>query len=602
MEALAISVTLIVVFASIIGIMWLRYPADITLMAALAALLLYGGFDTQFGLSVKAGLAGFSNPGVLTVAVLFVVADGLERTGAFAWLGLRLLGTPKGTVSAQLRTMIPAALLSAFLNNTPVVKLMMPIISDWSRKHKISVSHLFMPLSFAAILGGTCTLIGTSTTIVVNSALTETDPNGGLTMFELAWVGIPCTAVGVVFLLLCTRWLIPERKPAFTVSDDPREYAVEMEIDPRSPLIGQTIEAAGLRHLPNMYLMEIDRAGRVLPAVGSETVLEANDHLVFVGVVESVVDLQKIPGLLPATDQLFKLDGAHSQRVLIEAVVSTSYPFLNRTIRESEFRSNYNAAIIAVNRDGERLGGKIGDIRLRPGDTLLLASHSKFLQQHGNSRHFFLVSEVQNSQPVRHEHAMKARILMAAFVIAAATMGTFGIKDSALLAAFPAAVLMIYFRCTTASDSRKSIDWNVILVMGAGIGLGQAMSVSGAADFLSAGLERAVGGSPYLMLTLIFALTIALTNMITAKAAAVLVLPIAQSAAAALDGVSVQPFLIAVIMGAACSFITPFGYQTNLMVYGPGGYRSSDYLKVGLPLSILVGITTVLIAPLVWKF
>ncbi|MCA9085765.1 MAG: SLC13 family permease, partial [Planctomycetaceae bacterium] len=505
MATFAIILTLSVVVAAIVGIMYLRFPADISLLAGLTILLIHGAFDPDHGLSVERGLSGFSNPGVLTVAVLFVVADGLQRTGAFAWLGMRLLGTPAGTVSAQLRTMIPAAALSAFLNNTPVVALMMPIISDWSRKHRISVSHLFLPLSYATILGGMCTLIGTSTTVVVNSKLEE-KLGVGLSMFELSWVGIPSAILGIGFLALFTRRILPERQPAFTANDDPREYTVEMEVDPSSPLVGKTIEEAGLRHLPGMYLMEIDRSGHVLAAVSSETLLEANDHLVFVGVVESVVDLQKIPGLKPATDQLFKLDGPRAQRCLIEAVVSSSYPFLKMTVRESRFRAHYNAAIIAVHRNGERLSGRIGDITLLPGDTLLLESTAAFLEQQRNSRHFYLVSEVQNSAPVQHEHAWIARVIMLAFIVAASVFASMRISNAALLASLPAAMLMILFRCTRTADARRAIDWNVILVMAAGLGLGEAMHASRTDVFVTNAMSHLVSGGRYPMLIAIYTL------------------------------------------------------------------------------------------------
>jgi di/tricarboxylate transporter len=606
MEWSPIVLTLSVITAAIVGIMYYRWPADTCLLGALSVLLVVGAFDPpkddndrQYGLSVEDGLQGFSNAGVLTVAVMFVIADGLQKTGAFAWLGVRLLGTPNGTTSAQLRTMIPAAGLSAFLNNTPVVALMMPIISDWSRKHRISVSHLFMPLSYAAILGGMCTLIGTSTTIVVNSQLEQS-----LTMFELAWVGVPCMVLGLTFIALFTRRLLPERQPAFTGNEDPREYTVEMEIDTSSPLVGKTIEAAGLRHLPGMYLMEIDRGGHVLPAVSSDTLLQANDHLVFVGVVESVVDLQKIPGLKPATDQLFKLDSPRSRRCLVEAVVSTSYPFLRMTIRESKFRTHYNAAIIAVNRDGARLSGKIGDICLQPGDTLLLESGPNFAEQQRNSRHFFLVSEVQDSTPVRHEQAWLARLVMVLFIITASIFGAKGFKESLLLAALPAAMLMIMFRCTRPGDARRSIDWSVIIVMAAGIGIGKAMTVTGATEVVVQNLVASIkwcGGGSLMMLAAIYTITVILTNMITAKAAAMLVLEIALAAAVAME-ISEAPLIIAVIMGAAGSFATPFGYQTNMMVYGPGGYRASDYLRLGVPLSIIVGVVTVVVTPFVWPF
>lgn len=603
---LPIFLTLGVVIAVIIGIMYFRYPADICLMGGLTLLLVAGAFDPptsvdddRHGLTVAEGLSGFANSGVLTVAVLFIVADGLQRTGAFAWMAMQLLGVPSGTRSAQFRTMAPAALLSAFLNNTPVVALMMPVISDWSRKHRISVSHLFMPLSYAAILGGMCTLIGTSTTIVINGKLDDK-----LGMFEQAWVGVPALFIGITFLLLFTERLLPSRSPAFAASEDPREYTLEMEVAPGSPLVGRTIEAAGLRHLPGMYLMEIDRAGHVLPAVSSTTLLQANDHLVFVGVVESVVDLQKIPGLKPATDQLFKLNSPRSQRCLTEAVVSSSYPFLRMTIRESKFRTHYNAAIIAVNRDGVRLSGKIGDIQLQSGDTLLLESNANFAIQQRNSRHFFLVRQVEESAPLQHERAWIARCVMAGFIAAASIFGMRGLEDAALLAALPAALLMIFFRCTRADDARKSIDWSVIVVMGAGLGIGEAMNVSGTADFLVNNMLKLInvlGGSHLLMMAMIFTVSVCLTNMITAKAAGVLVLPLALAASEAMN-IDSRPLIIALIMGTAGSFATPFGYQTNMMVYGPGGYRSSDYLRLGVPLSIIVGLTTIAIAPLVWPF
>lgn len=595
----AIIITLSVIALSIIGILLYRLPADITLLSGLTILLIYGTLDPQKGLSVELGLSGFANPGVLTVAVLFVLADGLHRTGAFQWVGLQLLGVPRNRLSAQLRATVPAAFLSAFLNNTPVVALMMPIINDWSRKHRISVSHLFLPLSYAAILGGTCTLIGTSTTIVINN---ELPPDQQLSMFELSAVGLPALFFGLIYLVLSTHLLLPERKPAFTTTDDPREYTVEMVVQPASPLVGKSIEAAGLRHLPGMYLMEINRSGDVIPAVSSETILQATDQLVFVGVVSSVVDLQRIPGLEPATDQLFKLNSPRSQRRLVEAVVSTSYPFLRQTVRESEFRSHYNAAIIAVNRDGVRLSEKIGDIRLQPGDTLLLEATTGFARQQKNSRHFFLVSEVQDSAPVRHEHAWPARLVMLGFVASAAALTRWLPGSTAtLLSALTAALLMIVFRCTRAGEARRSVDWNIIIVMAAGIGIGKAMDRSGAATEIIRQLTGLVGDNRYVMLAAVFTIASLLSNMITAKAAAIITLNIALAGAAFLN-VSPGPFAIAVIMGCAACFATPFGYQTNMMVYGPGGYRSSDYLRLGLPLTVIVGVTTLLIAPEVWPF
>jgi len=542
-----------------------------------------------------AAVAGFANPGLLTVAALFIVADGLTQTGSFNFLAQQVLGRPASIRVAQLRTTIPSGLFSAFLNNTPVVALMMPVVIDWAKKNRLSVSHLLLPLSYASILGGLCTLMGTSTTLVLNAKL---DPQDQLGMFEIAQVGIPAAIVGIAWLAFATQWLIPERKPAFTALDDPREYTMEMVLEAGSPLVGRTIEEAGLRHLPGAYLMEIDRRGTIMPAVASDTRLEANDQLVFVGVVESVVDLQKIPGLKPATEELFQLGSERSERCLVEAVVSNSCPWLRMSIREARFRTNYNAAVIAVARDGIRIRRKIGDIELCAGDTLLLECHPSFIEQQRNSRHFFLVSQVEGSTPPRHERAWVARTILAVTVLAVAFRGYTGVDM--LAASWAASGLMLITGCCRGSSAHRSIDLSVLIIMGAGLGIGQAMESSGAAALLAARLT-AVSGNETVMLAVIYAVTMILANLITAKAAAVLVLPIAMATAVTLE-VNHMPFVIAVMVAAAASFATPIGYQTNLMVQGPGGYRSSDYLRLGGPLSLLLMLVTLIVAPQAWPF
>lgn len=589
-----IAITLGVLGMVVLALMFLNVGPDMVLLGGLTILLVAGVLTPQ------EALAGFSNEGLITVAFLFVVAEGLHQTGGISFAGQRLLGQPPSLRNAQARIMVPTAVASAFLNNTPVVAMMIPVVGDWARKLRMSVSQMYLPLSYAAILGGMCTLIGTSTTLVVNGLLiSQTDQRLG--MFEIGWVGLPAAVAGLIYLMLLTRWLLPERRPAFTQHDDPREYTLEMLVAAGSPLIGKTIEQAGLRHLPGMYLMEIERGGHVLPAVSPDTLIEARDRLIFVGVVDSVIDLQKIPGLTPATDQVFKLDSPRSTRCLIEAVVSNSFPFLGMTIRESRFRTHYNAAVIAVARNGERLHKKIGDIQLVAGDTLLLESHPSFLELQRNSRDFFLIGRVEGSNPPRHERAWLARLLLAGMVISVA-IGWLTMLKAAMLTA----ALMILTRCAYGSDARRSIDWPVLLVIGAGLGVGTAMQKTGAAQLIAAGMIDAAGPRPWVVLTLVYAITSIFTNLITAKAAAVLVFPIAVASANRLtqDGqaASIIPFAIAVMIAAAASFATPIGYQTNLMVYGPGGYRSSDYLRLGGLLTILVGAVTLLLIPLVWPF
>ncbi|MFQ5492512.1 MAG: SLC13 family permease, partial [Phycisphaerae bacterium] len=379
-------------------------------------------------------------------------------------------------------------------------------------------------------------------------------------------------------------------------ADDPREYTTEMLVPPSSPLVGKTLEEAGLRHLPGAYVAEIERDGQVTVAVSSEERLRANDRLVFVGVVESVVDLRKSRGLLPATDQVFKLDSARSDRCLIEAVVSDSCPLVGKTIRDGRFRSVYNAAIIAVARNGVRLRKKIGDIVLTSGDTLLLEAKPSFAEQQRDSRDFFLVSRIEDSQPPRHERALVALAILALMVLAV-TAGWLNILPAAMLAAG----FMLLTRCCRSAEARRNVDWQVLLVIAAALGIGKALQRTGAAAALAELLIDLAGDSPHFALLLIYLVTAAFTATITNVAAAALVFPIALAAAGNLN-VNFIPFAMTIMMAASASFATPIGYQTNMMVYGAGGYRFSDYLRMGLPLTLLVGAVTVLLAPVIWPF
>ena len=369
-----------------------------------------------------------------------------------------------------------------------------------------------------------------------------------------------------------------------------------MTVDAAGALIGQSIEQAGLRALPGLYLLEIGRGADVLPAVGPETVLRGGDRLVFVGVVESVVDLRKVRGLSPATDQIFKLDVTHAGRRLIEAVVSSSCPLVGKTIRAGRFRSVYDAAVIAVARDGERLTGKLGDVELHAGDVLLLEGDEAFARRQRHGRDFYLVSTVRDSNPPRHDRAWVAVGILLLFVVAIAFRWV-----SPLNAALLAAAAMGLTRCLTATMAKASIDWSVLLVIGSALGLGAAVQQSGLAHGIASLLLQAVGDNPWLALLAVYILTNVFTEMITNNAAAVLVYPIAKALAEDF-AVSFTPFVIVIMIAASASFATPIGYQTNLMVYGPGGYRFTDYVKVGLPLNLIVLVVAVGLTPVMFPF
>ncbi len=575
-----------------------RYSPDIIFLAGLTVLMVLNI------LSPAEALAGLANEGMITVGVLFVVVTGLRETGGITWIAQKVLGHPRTLFRAQARLVFPVSLFSAFLNNTPIVAMLIPGIAEWAKNHRYSVSKLMIPLSYAAILGGTCTLIGTSTNLVVNGLLlNELDKQGTsndhihqLGMFEIGAIGLPVALLGLGYILLFSRRALPDRQTVMSEMDNPREYTIEMTVDPAGPLIGKSIEQAGLRHLSGVFLAEVEREGEIIPAVSPTEILRGNDRLVFVGVVDSVVDLQKIRGLLPATNQVFKLDAPRSRRCLIEVVVSNSCPLIGKSVREGKFRSVYQAAIIAVARNGERIRRKIGDIVLRPGDTLLLETRPSFVEQQRNSRDFFLVSRVENSTPPQHERAWIALTILIGMVFVA-TIGWLSMLEAAMVAAG----LMIITRCCTGAIARRSVDWSVLLVIAASFGIGRALDTTGAAATIAGGVLSLAQANPWLALALVYLITTIFTEIITNNAAAVLVFPIALALSEQL-GVNFMPFAICIMMGASASFATPIGYQTNLMVYGPGGYRFGDYFRFGAPLNLLVGVVSVTLAPFIWPF
>jgi di/tricarboxylate transporter len=345
-----------------------------------------------------------------------------------------------------------------------------------------------------------------------------------------------------------------------------------------------------------MYLMEIDREGDILAAVGPHERLRANDRLVFVGIVESVVELQKIRGLKPATNQVFKLDAPRARRSLLEAVVSDSCTMVGKTVREGRFRTKYNAAIIAVSRNGERIRMKIGDIVLKPGDTLLLETHPEFFDQHRYSRDFYLVSRIEGYTPPRHERAWLAGAIFLGMVIAAGTG-----KLEMIHAAMLAAGLMIITRCCNSTAARQNVDWQVLVAIAASFGLGRAMETTGAAQHIAESMLSVAGTNRWAALAVIYLLTIVCTELMTNNAAAVLMFPIALATGAALNA-DFMPFVMAVMFAASFGFATPLGYQTHLMVYGPGGYRFSDFARMGIPLDLLMGVVSVALIPHFWPF
>ncbi len=573
----------------VVGLLQERLTPDTLVFGALLLLMLSGVLEPE------EALGGFASPTVFTVLGLFIVAGALQHTGALEGVSRRLLGSARGLESALLRLMGTTTVASAFLNNTPIVAVLLPTTLGWAKRMRISPSKLLIPLSYAAVVGGVCTLIGTSTNLVVNG-LMEGRGMPGLAMFELAWVGVPCALVTIAVVTLLAPRLLPERVDALQrIGEDERRYLVELEVTSPSPLAGQTIEAAGLRHLPGLFLVRIERSTGTISPVGPEERLLPGDRLTFAGVVETIVDLKKLRGLVSIVhdrplqaDQSFRLH---------EAVVASGSPLVGQNIRDAGFRGRYNAAVVAVHHHGERVDSKIGDIVMRPVDVLLIEAAPGFARSFRNSTDFYLVSEVEDSAPPLHQRSGWASLVLASVVLLAAS----GLVP-VVLAALAGAGAAVALRCISPGDARRTIDLSVLAVIGASLGLARALEKSGVAAAVADLLvEVGRGLGPVGVLAAVYVSTMLLTEVISNNAAAALVFPVAFAAAVQLD-VDPRPFSIAVAVAASLSLATPLGYQTNLMVYGPGGYRFTDFLRLGAPLQLALACVALVLIPLVWSF
>ncbi len=538
-------------------------------------------------------LMGFSNSGLITVVAMFVVAAGIHHSGGVDLVVHHLLRSPKSVRSAQARIALPVSLLSGFLNNTPVVATMIPAVHAWSRKIGISPSKLMIPLSYSAILGGTLTLIGTSTNLVVNGQYRQLTGDEGFSIFSITAVGLPVAVIGISVMLLVLPRVLPDRKDQQKFGSM-REFTLEVAVAFDGPLVGRSVGEAGLRELERLYLVEIERDGSVVTAVPSEERLQGGDRLVFAGDTQAISDLLRINGIVPSVhDDEPSLSKDRAERRLVEAALSPQSEVLGLTIRDARFRDRYGAVVLAVARGGERVSGNLGNIRLKPGDVLLLEARPAFVTRQRYNKDFLLINDLETETP-RHDRAWLSWGILLVLVGAAA----FGVL-SMLNAALMGASLMILSGCCSVGQAQKAVDVPVVLTIAAAFALGAALEQTGAAEYVAEGILGVSNGHPLLTIFLVYFTVSVLTEVITNNAAAVLVVPVVLSMTSSL-GVPAEPFVIAVMMAASASFATPLGYQTNMMVFGPGDYRFMDFVKVGLPMNIFIGLVTVAVIALVY--
>ena len=568
-------------------------PAEIALTGTLVLLMLGDLLAPVPFLKLEAALRGFSNPGVLTVGALFVVAGAVRNTGLFESLARGVLGNKTSGQSPLFRMAGLIAGISAFINNTPIVSIFLPMVREWALKHSLSPSKFLLPLSYFTIFGGACTLVGTSTNLVVHGL--ASDQHITISFFSFAWVGIPCGLIGIAYLVwVGHKWLPENRDPFLPAGEDIKQYLVEMFVEEDSRMAGLSVEKAGLRELEELFLFEVRRGKQIFAPIKREFVLQKGDCLVFVGSRDSVLNLPKINGLtMPQACRSFDL-GSNAQ--LVEVVISSSSPLKGRTVDDVWFNRKYDAAVLGIHRNGEPIRSSISTTSLASGDTLLLVAGMGFRRIWQNSTDFYLVS------PIRTDiYKPQLAYLSAGIVLLMVLLPFFNLVPL-VITSFAAAILLVLIGCIRKENVLQLVDWNVMAVIAAAFGISAALEGSGASALIAKGITGlSTAGGPLVALLLVYLATNILTEVITNNASAALLFPVALTTARELDA-SPMPFIMGVAIAASASFSSPIGYQTNLMVYGPGGYKFKHYLRVGSPLNALFLVGTLLIAPVVWPF
>ncbi|MBL4752276.1 MAG: SLC13 family permease [Flavobacteriales bacterium] len=534
----------------------------------------------------KEALGGFANEQVAVIVILLILSEIVRHSSLVDKLFDAIF---KGATSVNgflLRMMTYVSISSAFFNNTPLVAMMMPYVHNWSNKNGVSPSRLLIPLSYAAILGGCMTLVGTSTNLIVNGMAIESGLEG-LNVFDFIYVGAPMLVIGFLYLLFFGKKLLPDSKDVVEeFVQSAREYLLEAKVDMNSPLVGKSITEAKLRHLEGLFLVEILRGDKLITPVSPYEVLQAGDGLIFTGVTSAIGELEK-PSMglsLPKSSKIKDI------KDVIELVISHNSRLIGSKIQDSDFRGKYDGSILAVHRNREKLSGKIGDIEMRAGDVLLVLIGSEFYKRVAEVQAFYVISKKQKTSDIE---PWKLAIMVGGIIGAVILQAVGAVPLFYSLFSLLGVVLVMDMIPFTII--RKGFDFNLVILLAFGLAFGKAMINSGAADYLAEGiltLAKPLGFTG--LIGGIFLITNILSSYITNKAAVAILFPISVTIANTM-GYDVQPFILVVCYGAAASFITPIGYQTNLMVYGPGGYTFKDFFRIGLPLTLLYMIVCVVV-------
>ncbi len=572
-------------------------PADLIALTILCVTVLLGLVDS------KAVLDVFKNEAPLTIGALFIIGTALEKSGGVRQISLLIQKMAGGGLRYTLLIFCgTTALFSAFMNNTAIVAIMLPVALGLARSKDIPASKLLIPLSYASILGGCCTLIGTSTNIVVNGAL----KNYGLPtmqMFDIAWIGIPLSFVGLAYMIAFGPKLLPNRSSVIGVLDDKERSTplFHILVDKHSPLIGQRLlESPIFNPKSGIHMMEIRRNGERVMAQVNQIVIEANDRFL-IGVHGRRNKATSAEELLPdlGIQTLSKIEG-----VVTELVITEESELINQTLAARDFRQRYNCVVLAVHRNGKNITERLATTELDHGDTLLVLTPRNNLRSLQDS-HNFVLTDSADSLPapgLRSSASVTWAILLAVVLSVTLIPGV-----SMHIASLIGAVAILWLRIITMREAYTGVDWPIIFMLYGMLALGMAMDQTGTAKWLADGFvngARAVSSPeflPYFALSAVILLTLTLTEVLSNNATALMMVPIVVNLAKSLD-VNPMPFIIGICIGASCAFMLPMGYQTHMMVYGPGGYKFSDFIRIGLPMNVITWVMASVIIPLVWSF